>query len=80
MWRDAILNQGCQIFVSTLNQSGEKYTKLTTKYTIRPLNTPNGLNIPNGNKIYRNTPFQGLQNYTRIGIFGLKICHLATPI
>jgi hypothetical protein len=38
----------------------EHFTKLTTKYTKRPLNKPNG------NKIYRILPFQGLQKYIRI--------------
>jgi hypothetical protein len=40
-----------------------KCTKLTTKYTQSPLNTPNGLKIPNGHKIYRNVLSQGLQKY-----------------
>jgi hypothetical protein len=45
-------NQGCQIFLGTLNQNGKILTKLTKKYTKRPLNTPNGHKIPNVNKIY----------------------------
>jgi hypothetical protein len=56
---------------------GKKYTKMTTKYTKRPLNTPNGLIIPNGHQIHQNILFQGLQKYTKIGFFGLKIYYLA---
>jgi hypothetical protein len=41
----------------------KKITKLTTKCTKRPLNTPNGLKIPNGHKMYQNLPFQGLKSY-----------------
>jgi hypothetical protein len=36
------------------------------------------INIPNGNKIYHPFPFQYPQKYTKIGIFGMKIYHLAT--
>jgi hypothetical protein len=35
-------------------------------------------NIPNGHKIYQYFAFKGPPKYTRIGIFGLKITHLAT--
>jgi hypothetical protein len=31
-------------------------------------------------KLLQNFPFQGLPQYTNIGIFGLQINHLATPI
>jgi hypothetical protein len=34
-------HEDCQIFLGKLNQNGIKYAKLTTKYTKRPLNTPN---------------------------------------
>jgi hypothetical protein len=34
--------------------------------------------IPNGRKIYQHFSFHGPPKYTRIGIFGLKINHLAT--
>jgi hypothetical protein len=55
-----------------------KWENLTTKYTKSPVNTSNGLKIPTGHKIYRNIPFPVLQKYSQIGIFGLKIYHLAT--
>jgi hypothetical protein len=34
--------------------------------------------IPNGRKIHQYFPLQGPTKYTKIDIFGLKICHLAT--
>jgi hypothetical protein len=34
--------------------------------------------IPNGHKIYHQVPFLGPTKFTQIGIFGLKINHLAT--
>jgi hypothetical protein len=34
--------------------------------------------IPNFHKIYQHFPILGLQKFTQIGIFGLKINHLAT--
>jgi hypothetical protein len=33
---------------------------------------------PNGHKIYKNFPFYGLPTFIQMGIFGLKIYHLAT--
>jgi hypothetical protein len=35
-------------------------------------------NIPNGHKIYQNLLLQDTPKFTQIGIFCLKICHLAT--
>jgi hypothetical protein len=72
--------QGCQIFLDTMHQKGEKYTKW-------PQTIPNGhkLDIPNGHKIFlmviRYTNIfhsKAFQNLPKIGIFGLKINHLAT--
>jgi hypothetical protein len=42
--------QGCQIFLGTIYQNGEKYTKL-------PQNIPNGykINMPKWRKIYQIT-------------------------
>jgi hypothetical protein len=37
-------------------------------------------NIPNGRKIYPYLTLQDPPNLTRIGILGLKICHLATLV
>jgi hypothetical protein len=48
---------------------------LSTKYTNRPLDTPND---PDGHEIYQDIPFQGPQKYTIIEVFGLKIYLLAT--
>jgi hypothetical protein len=59
----------------------EKYTKLpqtigtyvtAIKYTKRPQYRPNV------HKIYQHLPLQDPPKFTQIGIFGLKICHLAT--
>jgi hypothetical protein len=36
--------------------------------------------IPNGRKIDQHLPLQDPQKFTQIGIFGLKLCHLATLI
>jgi hypothetical protein len=38
------------------------------------------LNISKGHKIYQHFPFQGPPNCTQIGIFGMKINHLATLV
>jgi hypothetical protein len=35
-------------------------------------------NIPNGHKTYQHFPFTGPPKFTQIGIFALKINHLAT--
>jgi hypothetical protein len=61
------------------------------KYTKWTENIPNG-HIPNGHKIYQMAikyskgqkiidnyiPFQGPQKCTQVGIFGMKVYHLAT--
>jgi hypothetical protein len=50
------------------------------KNTIGPLHryTKSIRNVPNGSETYKNLSFQGLNKYTKIVIFGLKIYHLAT--
>jgi hypothetical protein len=35
-------------------------------------------NTPNSHKIYQHFSLQGTPKFTQVGIFGLKICHLAT--
>jgi hypothetical protein len=70
--------QGCQIFIGTTYQNGEKFTTW-------PQNLPNGRNIckQNENKniiIYQNLPLQAPPKFTQIGISGFKICHLSTLI
>jgi hypothetical protein len=35
---------------------------------------------PNGRLIWQHLPFQDPPKFTQIGIFGLKICHLATLV
>jgi hypothetical protein len=58
---------------------------MATKYTKWSQNMPNGRkidhivkNIPNSRKISQHLPFQDPPKLTQIGIFGLKIHHLAT--
>jgi hypothetical protein len=73
------MEQGCQIFLDTIYQNGGKYTQLPLNYqnchkiyhmaaihSKRPKNIPT-FSIPGPSKIYPNW------------VFGLKICHLATP-
>jgi predicted secreted protein len=45
---------------------------MATKYTKWQLNRPKG------HKIYQHLPLQDPPKFTQIGIFGLKIWHLAT--
>jgi hypothetical protein len=37
-------------------------------------------NMPNGHKICRHLPLQDPPKFTQFGIFGLKVCHLATLV
>jgi hypothetical protein len=53
--------------------TGKKY-QMTTKYTKRPHNRPNG------HTIYPLHLLQVPPKFTHIGIFSLKICHLATVV
>jgi hypothetical protein len=61
-------DQVCQIFPGTTYQ----IYRITIKYNTLVQN------IPNGHKIYQNLPMQDTPKFTQIGLFGLKICHLAT--
>jgi hypothetical protein len=56
----------CTIYRNRKNISSEQ------KYTKRPQNRPNC------HKIYQHIQFQGPPKFSQIGIFGLKIDHLAT--
>jgi hypothetical protein len=47
---------------------------MATKYTKWPNNRPNG------HKINQHLPLQDPPKFTQIGIFGMKICHLATLV
>jgi hypothetical protein len=59
----------------------EKIYQITIKFTKWPQCLPNrSKNRPNSHKIYQHTPLQDPPKFTQIGIFGLKICHLATLI
>jgi hypothetical protein len=50
------------------------------KYTKWPQSIPNGQKIDQIDikYVYRHLPLQVPPKFTQIGIFGLKICHLAT--
>jgi hypothetical protein len=53
--------------------------QITIKYTEWQQNIPKRQeNRPNGHKTYQHLPLQDPPKFTQIGIFGLKICHLAT--
>jgi hypothetical protein len=71
-------NQGCQILLDTIYQSGGKCTKLPLNYHVAIKYTQRLYYIPNGHRIYQLFPFQGPPKFTQIGIFGLKTNHLAT--
>jgi hypothetical protein len=52
-----------------------------------PQNIPNGheihkndVSIPNGHEILQHFSFQGTPKFTQLGIFGMKIYHLATLV
>jgi hypothetical protein len=64
---------GCQIFLVTIYQNGGKYTKLTQNYQTPIECTKWPYNIPNG----QDTNLSHTK-FTQIGIFVLKIYHLAT--
>jgi hypothetical protein len=73
--------QGCQIFIATIHQKGKNMPKLQQ-------NVPKGhkVGIPNGCKLFQMAlkctsifHSKALQSmHTQIGIFGLKIYHMAT--
>jgi hypothetical protein len=67
------LSQSCQIFLGTTPKWGNVY-QMAIKYTNWPWNRPNG------HKIYQHLSLQHPPKLTRIGIFGLKMNHLATLI
>jgi hypothetical protein len=73
------IEQGCQIFLDTKHQNGENYTTLPLNYQMA-INMPKSRNIPSpkGQIICQPFPIKGTQKFTQIGIFGLKIYHLAT--
>jgi hypothetical protein len=77
---DSIIRQGCQIFLDTIYQKGGKYTKVPLNVQMVVKCTKWQYYIPNDHKIYQHFPFQGPPKCTQIGIFGLKINHLATLV
>jgi hypothetical protein len=74
------LKQSCLVFLCA-NGKWETYTKWPqTRYTKRRqvICTKWPWNIPNGHKIYQHFPFKGPTKFAQIGMFGMKINHLAT--
>jgi hypothetical protein len=69
------LEQGCQTFLAGKNIQNNN--EICTKWQ---QNIPNCRKIhrPNGHKIYQHLSFQDPPKFPQNGIFGLKICHLAT--
>jgi hypothetical protein len=65
--------QGCQIYLDTIYQIREKYTKFPLNYQVSIKCTKWPENISNGQRIYQPFPFQGPPKFIQIGIFGLKI-------
>jgi hypothetical protein len=78
--------QGCQIFLDTIYQNGGKYTICIdtllpnghNRYQSAIICTYVYVHILNGQRIQQPFPFQGPPKFTQIGIYGLKICLLAT--
>jgi hypothetical protein len=62
--RRGIYDQGCQIFLRTPYQNGKKHQ--------------NSLKYTKWHEIYQHLPMQDPPKFTKISIFGLKICYLAT--
>jgi hypothetical protein len=63
------LNQGCQIFLGTTYQKGK-----IVPYTIQNVHKIGLMAIKYINLFHGKTP----KKFPQIGIFGLKMCHLAT--
>jgi hypothetical protein len=55
-----------------------KIYQITTKYIKFPQNIPKGR--PNGHEIYQHLPLKDPSKFNQIGIFGMKINHLATLV
>jgi hypothetical protein len=73
-------SQCCQISICTIYQN-EKIYQITIKYTHQIYQkTVKWTYIIAIKYRYQHLPLQGLQNFTKIGIFGLKICYLATLV
>jgi hypothetical protein len=79
-WPDALHARVTRFFLVQHTKTGKnipnnhKLFQIDTKYTKWPQKKPNG------HKIYQHLPFQDPPKFKfiQIGIFGLKICHLAT--
>jgi hypothetical protein len=77
---EASSKQVCQIFLDTIYQTGEIYTKQHIKYYKCPFRMQSCPKNPIGHYIHQPLPYQGPPKFTQIGFFGLKIYHLATLV
>jgi hypothetical protein len=64
--------QGCQIFLGTTYQTGEKCTKLPQNKQMSINYTKGPFNIPNFHKIYQHLALQDPPKFMQIWILGLK--------
>jgi hypothetical protein len=72
------LSRGCQIFLGTTYQKGKNVPNGHKIYQMAIKYLKWTLNVRNGHKIYQHCPFPRSQTFTLIGIFVMKIYHLAT--
>jgi capsular polysaccharide biosynthesis protein len=72
------LDQGCQIFSVQHTKTGKRYTKEPKMYQMAIHLYNLAVNRQHDHKKYQHLPLQDLLKFTQIGIFGLKIYHLAT--
>jgi hypothetical protein len=68
---------GCQIFLGTKYQNRKNRPKRENTYQMAITSTKWPQNIPNGHIICQHLPLQNPTKFTQIGIFGVKIYHLA---
>jgi hypothetical protein len=71
---------GLPDFFDTIYQNGGKYTTLSLIYKMAQKYTGMSVIYSKGHRICQPFPFQGHPKFIHIGIFGLKIYHLANPV
>jgi hypothetical protein len=76
--RAELSEQGCQIFLDAWYQNRKNVQIEHNMYRMVTKSPKTQLNIPNGHKMYQHYPIWGPENFSQIGIFGLKTNHLAT--
>jgi hypothetical protein len=71
------MSRAARFYLVPDTQTAEKIPNVHKIYKMEITYTKWPNNIPNGQIIYRHFPFQGPPNLTKIGIFGIKMFHLA---